>query len=588
MLNFLKYVFATIVGIFLFIVISVLIIAGIAGAGSKEKEGTLTDASVLRLKLDREIIERETEDIFSITAILNGEEESIGLLELKKAILHAKKNEKIKGIYLELSQTHAGFSSLEEIRNALLDFKKSGKFIVAYGESYSEGAYYLASVADKIFLPSSGLVEFNGLQSEVMFLKGTLDKLEIKAEIFKVGDYKSAVEPLFLDKMSDANRQQIRSFLNSIYDFYLQNVAISRKLEVSKLKLVSDSMLVRNGPDALKYGLVTDIEYFDKVEEFMKNKLALSKKEKIDYVSYGKLNSETEKDDFEEKSDKKVAVIFASGEINSGKGTEESIGSETTAAQIRKARENEDVKAIVLRINSPGGSALASDIIWREVLLTKGVKPIIASMSDVAASGGYYIAMACDTIVAEPNTITGSIGVFGVILDAESFMKNKLGITFDRENTGKFSDVGTMTRSLTPYEKTIIQKEVDHIYDDFTAKAAQGRKMSQDELKKVASGRVWSGTEAKSKGLVDVLGGLEDAIAIAVKKAGLAKDYSLQYLPEQKVSIWKEILSGMGDDKTEGMIKSKMGQYYPYYKSIRSIQHMNGIQARMPFELIVR
>jgi protease IV len=584
--NFLKNVFSVVVGLFVFLFISFLGLLFIISLIASDGDLGIKSDSVLKLKLDREIVERESEKLFSAGSLLPAGS-SIGLIDLKEAIAQAKTDDKIKGIYLELSTVQGGFASLEEIRNALLDFKKSKKFVVAYGESYSEGAYYLASVADKIFLPSSGVVEFNGLESELVFFKGTLEKLDIKVEVFKVGSFKSAVEPFLLDKMSDANRQQMKSFMNSIYDTYLENVAASRQIDLNRLRVISDSMLIHNGEDALKYKLVTDLDYYDKVEAFIRSKTGQKKEDKINFVSYSDILDNIEE---LELSDSRVAVIVANGEILSGKGNDEIIGSETIAAQIRKARESEKVKAIVLRVNSPGGSALASDVIWNEVVLTKGVKPIIASMSDVAASGGYYISMACDTIVAQPTTITGSIGVFGLVLNVEAFLKGKLGITTDREKTGKFSDIGSPTRTLTAYEKQMIQKEVEQIYEDFTSKAAQGRKMPQEELKKYAEGRVWSGKEALNIKLVDTLGGLEDAIKIAARKAGLKEKYDVVYWPEQKNLYWKQLLSGMGDEdaKVESVLKKELGFLYPYVRSARDLENLNGIQARMPYKLIVK
>jgi protease-4 len=590
MRNFLKNVFTIATGFFVFTIIAIISLIILIAVVSSGKDEKIKKLSVLKLKLDKEIVERESEELFSGGSFLP-KGSSIGLMDLIEAIDLAKKDSSIKGIYLDLNTVRAGFASLEEIRNSLLDFKKSGKFVVAYGESYSEGAYYLASVADKIYLPSSGLIEFNGLESEQIFLKGTLEKLNIKVEVFKVGSFKSAVEPFLLDKMSDSNRVQVKAFLNSIYDTYLTNVSESRKIGKEKLKLISDSMLVHNAKDALAYGLVTDLEYYNVMEDYIRTKTGQSKDDKINFVSYSTLLDN--KSELDSRTESKVAIIIANGEIRSGKGNDEVIGSETLANQIRKAREDKNVKSIVLRINSPGGSALASDVIWNEVLLTRQVKPIIASMSDVAASGGYYIAMACDTIVAQPNTITGSIGVFGLALNMENFLKEKLGITTDREKTGKFSDVGSATRTITPYERKMIQKEVEEIYEDFTSKAASGRKMSQAELKKYAEGRVWTGSDALKIKLVDKLGGINDAVSLAATKAGLKdNDYKVVYWPEQKNLFWKELISGMSEggesSTTESMLRSEVGFIYPYIKSVKDLEQMNGIQARMPYSILIK
>jgi protease-4 len=588
MKSFIKSVFTVAAGLLVFTIFGFVTLVIIVSIFASGKDDTIKSQSVLKLKLDKEIVERESQELFSGGGFVP-KGSSIGLMDLTKAISIAKTDENIKGIYLDVNTVRAGLASLEEIRNSLVDFKKSGKFIVAYGESYSEGAYYLASVADKIYLPPSGSLEFNGLESEQLFLKGTLEKLNIKVEVFKVGSFKSAVEPFILDKMSDSNRVQVKSFLNSIYDNYLTNVSVSRKIEKQKLKLISDSMLVHNGQDALDYGLITNLEYYNKTEEFIRSKTGQEKKDKIKFVSYSAL---LESQEYKSKSsDNKVAVIIANGEIRSGKGDDETIGSETLAAQIRKAREDDEIKAIVLRINSPGGSALASDVIWNEVLLTRKVKPIIASMSDVAASGGYYIAMACDTIVAQPNTITGSIGVFGLILNMEAFLKEKIGITTDREKTGLFSDVGSATRTLTPYERKMIQQEVEKIYDDFTSKASQGRKMTQDELKRYAEGRVWSGSEALNIKLIDKLGGINDAVKLAAVKAGLKENYEIVYWPEQKSSFWKNLLSGISDGEAstqEQILKKELGYLYPYLNSVKDLDKLNGVQTIMPYKLIIK
>ncbi len=587
MWNFIKNVFTIATGFFVFTILSVIGLIIIVALFSVGKDERIKNVSVFKIKLDKEIVERESENFFSGGGFLP-KASTIGLMDITEAIALAKKDDKIKGIYLELNTVQAGFASLEEIRSSLVEFKKSGKFIVAYGESYSEGAYYLASVADKIFLPSSGSLEFNGLESEVMFFKGSLEKLNVKVEVFKVGSFKSAVEPFILDKMSDSSRVQVKTFLNSIYDTYLTNVSISRNINKQKLKLISDSMLVHNAKDALAYQLITNLDYYDKVEEYINSKTKQEKGEKINFIGYSSILDDNK--GVEGLSKNKVAVIIANGEIRSGKGNDDIIGSETLSAQIRKAREDENVKAVVLRINSPGGSALASDVIWNEVVLTRKVKPIIASMSDVAASGGYYIAMACDTIVAQPNTITGSIGVFGLVLNIETFLKEKLGVTTDRVKTGNFSDIGTATRTLTAYERKSIQQEVNEIYDDFTAKAALGRKMSQDELKRYAEGRVWSGTDALKIKLVDKLGGINDAITLAANKAGLKEEYELVYWPEQKNLFWKELLSGMseGDTDMESLIKGEVGFIYPYIKSVKDLEQMNGIQTRMPYKIVIK
>lgn len=588
MLGFLKYVFATLVALFLFVLIFFGILIGISAGG--EKAGvTIAENSILKLSFEHKIVERDVDNPFSEAEIpFLSNESSIGLDLIKKSLDAAAKDPKIKGIYLETNGIQAGLATAQEIREALVKFKKSGKFIYAYGDAISEGAYYLYSVADKIYLNPIGEFEFNGLSSEGIFIKGTLEKLEIRPEIFKVGEYKSAVETFTSDKMSPADKEQTNSFLNSIYGFYLKNVAESRKMDIVRLKVISDSMLVHNANDALKLGMVDGLKYYDEVEDELRKKTKVDGKEKLKFVGLKRYAATLEITEEEEKTSKnKVAVIYADGDIVMGNGDDNSIGSDKLSAEIRKARKDESVKAVVLRINSPGGSALASDIIWREVYLTQKSKPIIASMSNVAASGGYYIAMACDTIVAQPNSVTGSIGVFGVLLNMKNFLKNKLGITTDRVNTGYFSDLPNATRDLSAFEKKSIQSEVESIYDVFTKKAAEGRGISQDSLKKLASGRVWSGLEAKQNGLIDELGGLELAIKIAVNKAKLGKDYELVNYPEDKKFIEKIMSTLSGDAETQ--LEKELGtEARHHFETLKKVKSLQGVQARMPYEMVIQ
>ncbi|MGV3540615.1 MAG: signal peptide peptidase SppA [Rufibacter sp.] len=589
MKQFFKYVFATILGMFVFMVIGfVVLIAIIAAASSGGDTVTIDEGSVLEIKLSQPVVERSPRSPLADLGFSDALGDSgIGLDEIKASIRKAKGDDNIKGIFLNLDLLQAGMASVEEIRNALLDFKKSKKFVVAYSEFSSEKAYYLASVADRFYLNPSGTIEFNGLASEVMFFKGTLEKLDLQPYIFKVGEYKSAVEPFILDKMSEPSREQTQSFLNSLNNFMLRNLATTLKKDVGQLKHLSDSMLVHNADDALKYGLVTHLGYYDQAVDFMKGKTDTKKDEELELVKLGTYKKAVDPKK-EGSSSNRIAVIYASGEIGGGEGDDSSIGSEGTSEAIRKARLDKKVKAVVVRINSPGGSALASEVIWREIMLTKKVKPVIASMSDVAASGGYYIAMACDTIVAHPNTITGSIGVFGMMLNMENFLENKLGITTDRVKTGKFSDIPTLTRPMTAYEQMHIQREVERIYEDFTTKAAKARNMPVADLKKIASGRVWSGIEAKERGLVDVLGGMEEAIALAAKRAKLKEgDFRLKTLPVQK-SFMESLFSDSEAQMRQYALRQEMGEMLPYYLQYQRVMKLQGIQARVPFDIQIQ
>jgi protease IV len=580
MWKFLSRVFAVFIALVLFTVFAIFVLLGLGTAASNSQKGASTpDNSVLVLDLNKPINELEIDNpLAELDLPILNQKNNIGLLELKSTIEQATKDEKIKGIYLKLSLMQCGLASIEEIRNALISFKKSGKFIFTYAENLSEGAYYLASVSDKIFITPGGLLEFNGLSADYLFFKGTLDKLEIKPEVFKVGNYKSAVEPFLLDKMSDYSKEQSLSFLTSMHTHLLQRVAESRKIDFKTLKLISDSMLVHNSKDAVRLGIVTDEGYFDQFVTALQKKLNLKETEKVSLLSYAKYRSNLE--EIAEKYEDKIAIIVAEGEINSGKSDDESIGSDDMAEIIRKARKDSSIKAIVLRVNSPGGSALASDIMWREVVLTTQVKPVIASMSDVAASGGYFLAMGCNKIVAQPNAITGSIGVFGLFLNLKNFLDHKLGITSDGVKTGLFSDLGKRQRDLTAHERKVIQQEVDEIYQDFVSKSAKSRKMSFDSLNRLASGRVWSGIEAYQNGLIDALGGIDKAIAMAAKQAKLEKGFDIVYLPKQK-PFFEQFFNDLQAQMQEKSLKNELGEAYLYVKNLKMLQKKQGIQAKL-------
>jgi protease-4 len=561
-MRFLRNLLAVLVGLFIFSFIVFFVLLGLISAAATEKTVTISDNSVLQIVLNGNISEREIDDPLAELSFPGMGPLEMGLKEIKQAIRHAKTDDKIKGIYLEPRFFTAGFASLEEIRNELEGFKESGKFIIAYSEFYMEKGYYLASVADEIYLtPDFGSLEFNGLNVEVAFIKGTLDKLGIEPQIFRVGDYKSAVEPFIRKDFSDENEQQITSFVNSIYDYVLQQVGESRGLSFDQIKNISDSMLVRNAGDAVKYNLITKTAYIEEVNDLIKAKLSLGENDDMNMVSYRKYNKSYRDGEYVKD---RVAVIIGTGTITMGKGDNRSIGSEQYVDLIREVRKNSRVKAIVVRINSGGGSALASDVIWKEIQLASLEKPVIASLSDVAASGGYYIAMACDSIVAAPTTITGSIGIFGMLFNMQGLMENKLGITFDDVNTGYFSNLYTITRPLTPYEKQIIQTSVEEGYETFTSKAAEGRGMALEDLLKIASGRVWSGIEAR-----------------AASKAQI-EEYKVIYYPEQK-TVLEQLMSDLSDDVQTKWLKIKAGDLYPYLEMIRDLDSYVGIQARMPY-----
>ncbi|MHA4738427.1 signal peptide peptidase SppA [Dyadobacter sp. MSC1_007] len=588
MLQFLKYVLATFVGIILFLFLSFFLLAGIGAMFSSDDKVTIDDKSVLRLDLNQPIQEVGVENPFSdIGGPFSGGENVIGLKDILDALKNAQVDDKIKGIYLKTEGPEAGWATLEEIRNQLVEFKKSKKFVVTYGESYSEKGYYIASVADKIYLNPAGGIEWNGLSAEYSFFKGTFDKLEIKPLVFRVGEFKSAIEMFSRQDMSEASKKQSIELISAINNNFLKNISASRNIPVGELKNLADSLAVDNPKSALKYKFVTNLGYQDELETVLKKELKVEEKKDIEYVGvdrYLKGDNKIEEGDF----NKRIAVLVAEGEITSGDGGDDNIGSEKFVKELKEIRDNDKIKAIVIRINSPGGSALASDVMWREIQITAKKKPVIASMSDVAASGGYYMAMGCDTIVAQPNTITGSIGIFGLIFNVTDFMNNKLGITFDGVGTSPHADWPTATREMTEFEKAMIQKSVNEGYETFTKKAAEGRKMPVEKLKSLAQGRVWSGVEAKENGLVDVLGGVDDAIKIAAKAAKLKEsEYRVRYYPEKKKPLDELIAKVFGDQEEKATAKT-LGDLAPYVKMYKKLMNMGGTQTRMPFELVIK
>lgn len=588
MKQFFKYMFASalglIVGIFLIIILGAIIGASMGG----EEEVEVKDNSVLRIDLSVPIMEQGNDNPFQGLSPFNFKpQESIGLNQILKALENAAKDEHIKGIYLDMNGLECGMATATEIRNGLLKFKESGKFIVAYSEVYSQKEYYLASVADEVWLNPAGLVEWRGLASQIMFFKNMLEKLEVEPQVIRYGKFKSAVEPFMLDKMSEANRLQTSTYVNALWDVMVEGIAESRGTTVADLDSIADHALVQDAKDALEQGLVDSLVYKDQVLAGLRTRLGVTEADgkinSIDitkYKSVPTVRSEGEKDKGLAKD--KVAVIYANGSIESGEGSDDAMGSETISKLLRKAREDKDVKAVVLRVNSPGGSALASDVMWRETVLIKQAgKPFIVSMGDVAASGGYYISCAADTIVAQPNTITGSIGVFGLLPNAQKMLNNKLGINIDTVKTNKYADLGSIFRPLNEGERQIIQNGVNDIYHEFIGKVAEGRGMTTADIDSIGQGRVWSGRDALRIGLVDVLGGLDVAIKIAAEKAKLT-DYRAYEMPEVK-DPFEKFLADLKGDAEETAMRQRLGQYYPFLKDIEELARMKGVQARLPF-----
>lgn len=577
-MNFFKGLMAsclgTLIAMVLMVLLFIMVIAGLSG----DDQVQVKESSILRLKLEGQINEQQVENPLAELNIPGADEQNTGLIELKSAISHAKQDPKIKGIVMEIGQLVTYYATLEELRQSLEDFKESGKWVISYNEVYTEGAYYLASVSDKVYLNPYGDLDFNGLSAGFTSFKKLLDKMEIKPQVFRVGDFKSAVEPFLFEKMSDENRLQLTEMIGSIHATMLSDIAESRDITQLRLKEISDKMLVRNAGDAVAYGLVDSLLYKDQFDELIKSRVG----GEVNYIGY---NSYRKSYSNYVSTQNEIAVIVAEGTIMPGKSSRSQgiIGADTFVEEIRKARENEKVKAIVLRVNSPGGEPRASDMIWREVQLAKQVKPVIGSMGDLAASGGYYISMGCDTIVAQESTITGSIGIFGIMFDMSEFLNNKIGITFDEVKTGNFGELYTVTRPLTNQEKEIIQEDLNSFYDTFVTKAYEGRNMSEEEILKIAGGRVWTGTQAKANGLIDVLGGINEAIDIAVAKSNVGDDYKVKYYPIQKPFI-EELFSQVEENVKVRTMKSELGDYYVWYYQFNQIKTYQGAQARLPFE----
>jgi protease-4 len=587
-MKFLGNVLAVIVGLFIFTILSSFLFFGIIGmiAASSEKEVSLSENSVLHLNLNgRMLVERTVENDLDLSVFGNfGGDMNAGLVNLKKAIREAKTNDRIKGIYLNTGLIMAGQASLLELREALIDFKESGKFILTYDEAYSEGGYFLASAADEIYLNPMGAIDFNGFSSEGIFLKGLFEKVGVKPEVFRVGEFKSAVEPFILDKMSPENRLQTQYFLDDINNLAIAKVAESRGISLDSVKKINSKMLVRKAKDAVTYKLATALAYEDEVHAKLREKLGIAEDEEINRINATDLGSLAKSKNLTSKN--RIAVIIAEGDIVSG-DADGALSSDKFAREIRKARKDDNIKAIVLRVNSPGGSIIASDVIWREMTEAKKAKPLIVSMGEVAASGGYYISAPADTIVAQPNTITGSIGIFGLWFNVQELLNEKLGITTDGVSTGEFSDFMNPTRNLTEVERTIVQSSVEEGYETFISRVAEGRGMHPDSVKKVASGRVWTGTQAKERGLVDVLGGLNTAVEIAATKIDAGDDYRVIYYPEQKTWI-ENLVNNLGDKVQLKILQAQLGDNFQLIEKIKTLQNYHGIQVRLPRDIVIK
>lgn len=577
----LGFIVGSVVLFFLFILI---ISVSVSSMGNREDK--VSKNSVLHIQLDQPIAERTSNNPLESFNFSNFEStDQPGLNDILRSIRKAAKDDKINGIYLDLTSLSAGIASSEEIRNALLAFRKSGKFIYSFADNYTQGTYYLASAADKIYLNPQGQVALQGMAAQLMFFKGTMEKLEIEPQVIRHGKYKSAIEPFILDKMSDENRKQTAGFMDPIWANISWQICVSRKIDTAAFQQMINDFSVRTAGDALKARLVDKVAYYDEFIADLNKKSGQLSDEKTRFVSLSAYKDVPEKRAEGSALIKdKIAVVYAVGSINDGEGSDTEIGSDRLSAAIREARKDKKIKAIVLRVNSPGGDALASEEIWREVELAKKSKPVIVSMGDLAASGGYYISCAADKIVTQPNTLTGSIGVFGLMFNAGNMLKNKLGITTDVYKTNTYADMGNSTRALTASEYAILQGEVDRVYDVFTTRVAAGRKLSKSQVDSLGQGRVWSGVDAVKIGLADTLGGVETALQIAAAKAGL-KDYRVVSLPEQK-DPFKMILSDLSSTARMYVMKEETGTGWVYLKTLQEMLKREGIQAWTPYSII--
>lgn len=584
MKGFFKIVLATFFALILFTVIGIFIFIGLISSASMTDKPIVGSRAVLVLNLEKEFREQHEDNLF--TSLMDETDEDVpALYEIIRLINHARSDSAVKGIYVQCATNANGYAASEEIRKALIDFKKSGKFVVAHGEVISQKGYYVGSAADAVYCNPQGGVEWTGLSTSLYFLKGTLDKLEIQPQIFYAGKFKSATEPLRETKMTDANKLQTGVWLGELYNNLLKVTAASRKKDTAYLRNLASTGAVLTANDALQYGLVDGLKYDDEIKAILLKKLQQGGKESINFVSLGNYKAAA---DYKKSGSSKIALVYANGSIVSGEGDNEQIGSDQFRNLLRKIRLDKEVEAVVFRVNSPGGSALASEVIWREISLLRKEKPVVVSMGDVAASGGYYIACNADSVFANANTITGSIGVFTVIPNMQSFFKNKLGVTFDGVKTAPYADMGGVDRALAEPEKRFVQASVDTIYHVFKTRVSGGRRMKMDQVDSLAQGRVWTGAHAQTNQLVDRIGTLQDAVESAARMAKIGNDYRLKEYPEKK-TLLEQLMSSYKKTISEKLIGDQFSlEEVRILKEMKQIKAMNGVpQAKLPFTLAV-
>lgn len=579
MKDFLKSVLATLVALFLYSFVFFILFAGIAGmvAAFGDKTAPVKPNSVLHLSFKSEITDRASGNV-SLTSLTSGLQTGIGLNDILESISRAKTDDNIKCIFIDNSDINANLATIAEIRSAVADFKQSGKPVYAYADNLSQGIYYLASVADKIELNPTGEMLLKGLQAQVMFYKGALDKLGVEVQVFRHGKFKSAVEPYILSGMSAENRMQYQAMLDAMWRVYLQNIAESRGIDAAQLNRIADSGLSHDPQAAKQFGLIDEVAYRDDVLNELAQLTGAENIDKLNLISIGKY---AKAKPFALPSDKKIAVVYASGEINqqsSGYGEQE-ITEKPYVEALREVRADSSIKAVVLRVNSPGGSAQVSDNIWHEVELTKRVKPVVVSMGDYAASGGYYISCPASYIVANEYTLTGSIGVFGLTLNIQKLMSNKLGINTEVVKTNKMSDFGNAYRAVTPAEREILQSSVEKIYSTFVNRVSNGRNLLPESVDSIGQGRVWCGVDALRLHLIDAYGGLTDAISIAAEMSG-TENYSLVDYPKQEEGF-EAMMKMLTEEMTTRKISKELGEFAESAKFIKNLIGSQGVQARM-------
>lgn len=589
--KFWRIVFGTMVGFF-FSCIIVSILSMFMFAAMIASMGTTTtvsvkDNSILKLDLQKNISEQAVENPFDMFGDEFSQyyQSSIGLDDILACIKSAAKDPKIKGIYINSESVGAAPATLKEIHDALMEFKASGKFIYAYADSYAQGGYYLSSVADKVTMSTTGLIQFKGIAMQVMFYKGLIDKLDVDVQVIRHGKFKSAVEPFLTDKMSDANREQMTLLANTLWNTMVDDIAASRKLSTEEVNNIADGMFIGTAAKAVESKLIDKACYKSDVVQDLKKLVNVENDNDLnittlaEYTKALKAENNTAKDE--------IAIIYAVGEIRGGKSGNDIMGSETMVKLIKEAYTSDNVKAIVLRVNSPGGDGTASDIIWHEIEQAKKAgKIVVTSMGDYAASGGYYISCNSNYIIAQPNTLTGSIGVFGLVPSFQRALKNKLGVTVDGVSTNKHSDAGGTMRPMNEEELAVYQEFIDDFYGVFTQRVADGRGMEQSAVDEIGQGRVWSGSDALKIGLVDALGNIDDAVAKAAEMAKL-ENYKISYYPKKK-DFWTKLMEkSSSDNNVQAFIKQELGDQYYIYQGLNQLKRAEGVQAMMPMQISI-